>query len=59
MADSPTEPHPMFEVFSDASYYDLWCLRPVGSKSFNETIHFAKRRDAVYASHVVAEWMNK
>lgn len=56
--DDPT-PHPDFEVFSDASYYDMWCLRPIGNKSFNETLHFALKKDAVFASHVVASWMDK
>lgn len=51
--------HDGFEVFSDPAYYDMWCLRPVGEKSFDQTIHFALLKDAVYASHVVAAWMNK
>ncbi|WP_306147272.1 hypothetical protein [Roseibium sp. MMSF_3361] len=49
--------HEDFEVFSDPAYYDMWCLRPVGEKAFNQTIHFALLKDAVYASHVVAAWM--
>lgn len=57
MSDKPTEPHPMFEVFGDSSYYDLWCLRRLGARSFEDTLHFNNRDLAVHASYVVARWM--
>jgi hypothetical protein len=28
-----------YELFSDASYYDMICIRKKGSRDFNETIH--------------------
>lgn len=58
-ADEAAEPHPDFEVFSDPAYFDMWCLRPIGNRSFDETIHFNMRGDAVNASLVVAAWMKK
>ncbi|QFT69683.1 hypothetical protein FIU93_23060 [Labrenzia sp. THAF35] len=57
--DEAAEPHPDFEVFSDEAYFGMWCLRPIGNRSFDETIHFNMRGDAVNASHVVAAWMKK
>lgn len=37
-----------WEIFCDTSYYDLWCMRPVGDKDFNSPLsfHFAKKEDA-------------
>ena len=49
------EPHEGFEVIRDAAYYDMWCLRPKGSRSFNDTIHFSNAKQAVHASHVIAD----
>ncbi len=51
------EAHENFEVFCDGSYYDMWCVRPKGSKDFNSTLHFTKERDAIHASHTIAGWM--
>ena len=28
-----------YEMFSDAAYYDMICIRKKGSRDFNETIH--------------------
>ena len=37
-----------FEVFLDACYYDLWCVRPVGDTDFNSTrsVHFPTEQEA-------------
>lgn len=51
------KPHPNFEVFSDAAYFDMWCLRPNQNKSFNESVHFQTRKEAVHASYAIANWM--
>lgn len=51
-------PHENFEVFVDISYYDMWCVRPKGSKDFNSTIHFISKQQAVHATHTIAEWMD-
>lgn len=53
------QPHPDFEVFEDAAYFDMFCVRPKGSKDFNATLHFADWKTAVHASHTVAHWMGK
>ena len=49
-------PHDDYEVFSDPSYFDMWCLRPSGSKDFNLTMHFMNEKQANHASHVAAHW---
>ena len=35
-----------YEIFSDASYYDMICIRKKGSIDFNETIHVATIQEA-------------
>jgi len=35
-----------FELFSNASYYDMICIRKKDSKNFNETIHVATIEEA-------------
>lgn len=37
-----------WEMFNDASYYDMWCVRTIHDKSFNSHVsfHFAKKADA-------------
>lgn len=42
-----TEPASGYEVFLDASYYDLWAARKIAVWSFCETLHFETRDDAV------------
>ncbi len=54
-----SDPAEGFEVFSDPTYWDMWCLRPVGATDFNDTIHFADRQSAVHASHVIVRWFNR
>lgn len=41
------EPASGYEVFLDASYYDLWAARKIGVRSFYETAHFETRGDAI------------
>lgn len=45
------------EVFEDRMYYDQWCVRPEGSKSFYDTIHFDTEKDALVAQHVIEKWI--
>lgn len=35
-----------YEVFLDPAYYDMWCVRPVGSRDFNDTVHVVHREQA-------------
>jgi hypothetical protein len=37
-----------WEVFLDESYYDMWCVRPVGDRDFEspQSFHFALKEDA-------------
>lgn len=46
-----------FEIFSDPSYYDMWALRPVGVRDFNNTLHFNTMKDAQFAAQVIGNWM--
>ncbi len=41
------------EVFSDPCFYDMWVVRPVGCKSFNETLHFPDRATAKHAAQAM------
>ena len=38
----------LWEMFNDVSYYDLWCVRPVGDKKFGsiQSFHFVQKEDA-------------
>ncbi|MEP3669329.1 MAG: hypothetical protein ABJN42_21635 [Roseibium sp.] len=46
-----------FEIFCDPSYYDMWCLRPKGSRDFNATVHFGTEVEAKRASEALVTWM--
>jgi hypothetical protein len=35
-----------YELFSDASYYDMICIRKVNTKDFKETIHVSTIKEA-------------
>lgn len=35
-----------YELFSDAAYYDMICIRKKGFKNFNETIHVSTMEEA-------------
>ena len=45
-----------FEIFSDHSYFDMWCLKPKKSKSFEDTLHFMKKTEALHALQTVCIW---
>ena len=45
------------EVFEDRMYFDQWCVRPEGSKSFNDTIHFVRKVDALLAQKIIEKWI--
>ena len=47
------------EVFEDRMYFDQWCVRPEGSKSFNDTIHFVRKADALMAMRVIESWIEQ
>lgn len=36
-----------YEIFEDLSYYHLICIRPIGNKNFNETIHVQSVKEAI------------
>ena len=50
-AHDKTQPADGYEVFADPMHYDFWAARPVGTKSFYETAHFARREDAIAWTH--------
>jgi len=35
-----------WEIWRDRCYYEMWAVRPVGSRNFYETAHFSHREDA-------------
>lgn len=39
---------PTYEIFCDASYYHMWCVRNLDDKRFNSptSFHFVKKSDA-------------
>jgi hypothetical protein len=45
------------EVFEDRMYWDQFAVRPEGSKSFNDTIHFVRKVDALVAMRVIESWI--
>jgi hypothetical protein len=47
------------EYFSDPGYYDLWCVKPVGLKDFNSTLHFNTEKEAQYAVQTIERWFNE
>jgi hypothetical protein len=38
-------------------YWDQFAVRPEGSKSFNDTIHFVRKADALVAMRVIEGWI--
>ena len=42
-----------YECFDDASYYDMWCIRPQGSRDFNNTVHVSRLEQA----EIVIDWL--
>ena len=47
------------EVFEDRMYWDQFAVRPEGSKSFNDTIHFVRKADALVAMRVIESWIEQ
>lgn len=35
-----------YELFSDAAYYDMICIRKAGTRDFNDTIHVSTLQEA-------------
>lgn len=35
-----------YELFSDAAYYDMICIRKAGTRDFNDTIHVSTFQEA-------------
>lgn len=48
-----------FEIFLDRGYYDLWCVRPKGSRRFEDTIHFSTREQAEHAAAKISQWVKE
>jgi hypothetical protein len=47
------------EVFEDRMYWDQFAVRPEGSKSFHDTIHFVRKVDALMAMRVIESWIEQ
>jgi hypothetical protein len=46
------------EMFIDHAYYDMWCVKPVGMRDFNATLHFNSEKEAGYAMQTIEKWFN-
>ena len=46
----------IYETSQDPSYFNMWCVRPVGGKDFNLTLHFDSEEDANHAIKVLEAW---
>lgn len=44
MTDKQTPPD--WECFSDPAYYDMWCVRQIGSRTFGEGFHLVNGDEA-------------
>jgi hypothetical protein len=44
------------EVFNDPSHYDMWAVRPVGVRDFNQTVHFDTEHEARFAAQCFEAW---
>jgi hypothetical protein len=47
------------EVFEDRMYWDQFAVRPEGSKSFHDTIHFVRKVDALVAQKTIERWIEQ
>ena len=45
-----------FEIFYDSAYFDMLCLKPKSSKSFEDTLHFATKAEALHALQTICIW---
>ena len=50
----PAQEPVAWECFSDAAYYDMWAIRQIGNRNFDETIHVVNGKEA---KHLCA-WLN-
>lgn len=41
-----TQGPPEWEAFCDHSYYGMWCVREVGSRTFGEGFHVSSKAEA-------------
>ena len=37
-----------FECFSDPAYFDMWAVRDIENRSFNEAVHVVDKKEAEY-----------
>lgn len=44
-----------YEMFCDMSYYDMWCVRLIGSHKFGEGLHFMRKEEAKRAKDLLEE----
>lgn len=44
-----------YEIFLDASYYDMWCVRSVEDRRFDSpfSFHFVKYTDAILFKELI------
>ncbi len=36
-----------YEIFCDPSYYDMWCVKKIKDRNFNNTKHFITENEAI------------
>lgn len=44
-----------WEIFQDHSYFDLWCLRPLGERQWGAGVHFLNKDGAEAARDFITQ----
>ena len=52
--EQPAQEPVAWEWFEDRAYYDMYAVKQVGNKNFDEVIHVLKSKDAKY----LCDWLN-
>ena len=48
-----------FEIFNDPNHFDMWCVRKLGDKDFNMTVHVMSDSQAEHNKLVIEEWVKQ
>lgn len=45
-----------FEIFCDPCYFHMWALQNKNSKTWETTLHFNKKEEALHALQTIIGW---
>lgn len=48
-----------YEMFIDPCYYDMWAVRPIGNRNFNDAIHVVNEKEALRLIEFIREEKKK